>query len=59
MVRQIRPISFDSFAAMAGHLDRWAANALTNPEQWQAALIDSHAWLDFATGALGVFEAGE
>jgi hypothetical protein len=48
MARQIRPISFDSFAAMAGHLDRWAANALTNPEQWQAALVDSHAWLDFA-----------
>jgi hypothetical protein len=48
MARQVRPISFDSFAAMAGHLDRWAANALTNPEQWEAALIDSHAWLDFA-----------
>ncbi len=31
MPRQIRPISFDSFAATAGHLDRWAANALTKP----------------------------
>jgi hypothetical protein len=48
MARQIRPISFDSFAVMAGHLDQWAANSLTNPEQWQAALVDSHAWLDFA-----------
>jgi hypothetical protein len=48
MARQVRPISFDSFAAMAGHLDRWAANALTNPEQWQAVLVDSYAWLDFA-----------
>ena len=48
MARQIRPISFDSFAAMAGHLDRWAATVLTSPDQWQTALIDSHAWLDFA-----------
>ena len=59
MARQLRPISFDSFASMAGHLDRWAAQTLTSPEAWQAALVESHTWLDFATGALGVFEAGE
>lgn len=48
MVRQLRPISFDSYGAMAGHLDRWAANALKTPEQWQQALVESHDWLDYA-----------
>lgn len=48
MARNLRPISFESFAAMAGHLDRWAAHSLTSPEAWQAALVDSHDWLDYA-----------
>ena len=48
MARQLRPISFESYGAMAGHLDRWAASSLTSPEAWQQALIDSHEWLDFA-----------
>ena len=48
MARQLRPINFESFASMAGHLDRWAAQSLTSPEAWQAALVDSHDWLDYA-----------
>ena len=48
MARLLRPISFDSFASMAGHLNRWAAQTLTSPEAWQAALVESHTWLDFA-----------
>ena len=48
MAVQLRPISFGSYAEMAGHLDRWAARTLTTPEAWEAALIGSHAWLEFA-----------
>jgi hypothetical protein len=39
---QIHPISFDSFAAMAAHLDRWAANALTNFGPRSQALLMSY-----------------
>ena len=48
MAVQLRPISFGSYAEMAGHLDRWAARTLTTPEAWEAALVGSHAWLEFA-----------
>ena len=48
MAVQLRPIVFGSYAAMAGHLDRWAARTLTTPEAWEAALVRSHAWLEFA-----------
>ena len=48
MAVQLRPIVFGSYAEMAGHLDRWAARTLTTPEAWEAALVGSHAWLEFA-----------
>jgi hypothetical protein len=48
MAVQLRPITFGSYAEMAGHLDRWAARTLTTPEAWETALVGSHAWLEFA-----------
>jgi hypothetical protein len=48
MAVQLRPIRFGSYAEMASHLDRWAARSLTDPEAWEAALVGSRDWLEFA-----------
>lgn len=48
MAAQFTPIRFETFADMATHLDRWAARTLTSPEAWQAAIVGSHDWIEFA-----------
>ena len=48
MASQFTPIRFETFVDMATHLDRWAARALVSPETWQAAVVGSHDWLEFA-----------
>ncbi|MGQ0433193.1 MAG: hypothetical protein ACT452_12390, partial [Microthrixaceae bacterium] len=48
MARQSQRISFDTFADMATHLDRWATASLTTPASWEVALIGAQSWLDYS-----------
>ena len=48
MARQSQRISFETFAEMAAHLDRWAGSSLTAPAAWEAALIGTQSWLDYS-----------
>lgn len=48
MARQSQRISFETFADMAAHLDRWAAASLTAPAAWEDALIGAQSWLDYS-----------
>ncbi|MBI5738860.1 MAG: hypothetical protein HY997_23610 [Mycolicibacterium neoaurum] len=48
MARQSQRISFESFADMAAHLDRWAASSLTTPAAWEDVLVGAQSWLDYS-----------
>ena len=48
MARQSQRISFETFADMAAHLDRWAAASLTAPAAWEDALVGAQSWLDYS-----------
>ncbi|MGH9268697.1 MAG: hypothetical protein ACRD0D_11040, partial [Acidimicrobiales bacterium] len=48
MARQSQRISFETFADMAAHLDRWATASLTTPATWEDALIGAQSWLDYS-----------
>ena len=48
MARQSQRISFESFAEMAAHLDRWAASSLTSPAAWEDVLVGTQSWLDYS-----------
>jgi hypothetical protein len=48
MARQVRRISFDSFADMASHLDAWASSSLTDAVAWEDALVGTQSWLDYS-----------
>lgn len=48
MARQSQRISFETFAEMAAHLDRWATASLTTPAGWEDALIGAQSWLDYS-----------
>ena len=48
MARQSQRISFETFADMAAHLDRWAATSLTSPAAWEDALVGTQSWLDYS-----------
>lgn len=48
MARQSQRISFETFADMAAHLDRWAAATLTAPAEWEDALVGAQSWLDYS-----------
>ena len=48
MARQSQRITFETFAEMAAHLDRWATASLTTPAGWEDALIGAQSWLDYS-----------
>ena len=48
MARQSQRISFETFADMAAHLDRWAASSLTSPAAWEDVLVGTQSWLDYS-----------
>lgn len=47
-MENLRAFTFQSARDVNRHLNRWAAETLTGPEEWAAALADCAQWMDYS-----------